>query len=60
MTRENPRSDSWARYYANHPNVLATCGEANGREPNCSCVLCDPNELLPRPNILSEAETHAG
>lgn len=52
MTRENPRSDAWAAYYRNHPNVIASWGESNGRAPKCTCALCDPDQLLPRPNIV--------
>lgn len=46
MSRENPRSPAWARYYANHPDTVATWGESNGREPNCSCNACDPAEAM--------------
>jgi len=52
VSRENPRSEEWARYYANHPKVIASWGETNGRAPRCPCKLCDPDELLPRPDIL--------
>jgi len=46
---------AWARYLANHPEVAASWGKQNGRWPNCTCALCDPDELLPRPSILAES-----
>lgn len=36
----NPRTPAWAIYYRNHPEVVASWGEQNGREPNCSCADC--------------------
>lgn len=50
------RTEAWARYRANHPEVLAAWGQQNGRWPKCTCAECDPQELLPRPNILLEIE----
>jgi hypothetical protein len=40
VSRENPRSPEWAEYYAQHPEVLASWGESNGRQP--------PAELCPK------------
>ncbi|GAB3830090.1 hypothetical protein [Kribbella italica] len=40
MSRENPRSPEWAKFYENHPNVIASWGEANDRANNCPCVPC--------------------
>lgn len=42
---------AWEAYFRNHPEVIANWGQVNGREPNCPCAKCDPDELLPRPNI---------
>jgi hypothetical protein len=36
------RSPAWIRYYRNHPEVSATWGEQNGREPTCTCAACSP------------------
>lgn len=55
MSRENPRTEEWAAYYANHPEVLANWGESNGYANNCPCIKCDPDQLQPRPNILEGA-----
>lgn len=46
--------EAWKRYFVNHPEVVASWGHQNGRMPNCTCPLCDPDELRPRPNILVE------
>lgn len=40
MTREKPASPAWRIYYAAHPEVAASWGEANGREPTCRCPAC--------------------
>lgn len=56
MTREA----AWARYRTNHPEVLASWGEQNGRWPNCACKPCDPEQLIPRPNILPASEPGSG
>lgn len=54
MSRTNPASEEWEVYFRNHPEVIASWGEANGRQPNCTCKPCDPNELRSRPSILAE------
>lgn len=36
----NPRDEAWARYYRAHPEVVASWGEQNGRQPNCGCPAC--------------------
>jgi hypothetical protein len=38
--RPRGRTDAWRRYYVNHPEVVASWGEQNGREPDCECVAC--------------------
>lgn len=35
-----PHLAAWQRYHANHPEVLASWGEQNGRLPNCGCAPC--------------------
>ena len=44
--------EAWARYFTNHSEVLASWGHQNGHMPNCTCLSCDPEQLLPRPNIV--------
>lgn len=59
MSRDNPRSQAWAAFYANHPEVVATWGEANGYEPNCGCHSCDPDGLQPAGNVVvAQAQEH--
>lgn len=43
--------EAWELFFANHPEVLASWGHQNGRMPNCTCALCDPNEELERSNV---------
>lgn len=31
MSRSNPRDPEWAEYYEQHPDVLASWAESNGR-----------------------------
>ncbi|TDC02643.1 hypothetical protein E1091_00130 [Micromonospora fluostatini] len=50
---EPAKRKAWVRYFANHPEVVASWGEQNDRWPNCSCPKCDPEGLLPRPNIMA-------
>lgn len=45
-------AEAWDRYFENHPDTLAIWGKSNGRWVNCTCALCDPNQLRPRPNII--------
>jgi len=41
---------TWATFRANHPEVLASWGEQNGRDPKCRCHLCGPHhDTLPVP-----------
>lgn len=40
MSKREPASPAWAIYYQVHPDVAATWGESNGREPNCDCARC--------------------
>lgn len=49
-------TQAWALFFANHPEVVATWGYSNGRWPNCTCRQCDPDGLLPRPDILADGE----
>jgi hypothetical protein len=46
VSKDNPRSDKWAEWYTFHTNVVATWGEANGREPPHEW-LCPYNESRP-------------
>jgi hypothetical protein len=39
------RTDAWRRYYSNHPNVVASWAEQNGREPDCPCQKCKSTQL---------------
>jgi hypothetical protein len=55
VSRENPSSADWARYYDNHPQVLANSREPE-LSPGCTCPKCDPDKTLPRPNILAGDE----
>lgn len=41
MSRETPRSPEWAAFYRNHPEVVASWAEANGRAVNCPCEPCE-------------------
>jgi hypothetical protein len=49
-------TEAWRRYHANHPEVLASYRKQRGDWPNCPCAKCDPDERLPRPNILATEE----
>lgn len=35
-----PRTAAWARYFENHPEVVANWAEQNGYEPSCACPKC--------------------
>jgi hypothetical protein len=45
---------AWDLYFVNHPEVLASWGHQNGRWMNCPCAQCDPGEIRPRPDFLTE------
>lgn len=48
---------TWDRYRANHPDVLASWAQQNGRQPTCTCPRCKPHHdgaaqaLVPEPTF---------
>jgi hypothetical protein len=40
MSRSRPASAAWAAFFQNHPKVIASWGETNGRTCNCTCAAC--------------------